>query len=492
MVAPPDLIWHRRTNNALFRISGGTTGAQIGPNLTDSETAGFWKNDDAIKYRGRLIVLQGDVAGGEGTSLLVQRHDPATDTFTLVHTGTNGNAGAGASADHSGLFVALVGGVETLAFVALHSAAGTGNLYTSADGVTWSTTPVTWTGTGATRASFMHRNVIYCAHPGGYITGTDVTTGVVTTYDVSASINIGTLGGVSFCTFRNRFFMLAYPTGTGAMTLWELFAGAWVSRGTLAGASTSASATTKANARHALFPVGITKMVAIYIDSDGTDHGTQACDCTPASGTSFNFTDVTTTVVPVSLRPAAVAANQSHGWVPWIDNANNVAPTSPARHLWHASSATGIFTYFEYTDSATEIAGGSISVSANLVPSAVTYGGGDRVSADSTGALVDLDARVVGLTPIPGGIRVSYRAYGDPGSANKYLRLWHAANEGDVMTQATLMGTATGGTSTRSGNQIEQVDADNGTTLYTFDWNATADGYVNGAQAHRLLRIGTA
>jgi hypothetical protein len=63
--------------------------------------------------------------------------------------------------------------------------------------------------------------------------------------------------------------------------------------------------------------------------------------------------------------------------------------------------------------------------------------------------------------------------------ADKTVKLLYASDGQIARTQATLVGTATGGSATRVGNEIQNVTADNSTD-YTLVWDAAADGFSSG------------
>jgi hypothetical protein len=79
-------------------------------------------------------------------------------------------------------------------------------------------------------------------------------------------------------------------------------------------------------------------------------------------------------------------------------------------------------------------------------------------------------------------------------SLNRRLRIWYSTNETPNMLQATLAGTPTENygqppTPTRNVNALENIVAD-GVTLYTFDWDATADSLQSGQPLNFMARAG--
>jgi len=88
-----------------------------------------------------------------------------------------------------------------------------------------------------------------------------------------------------------------------------------------------------------------------------------------------------------------------------------------------------------------------------------------------------------------GGEQISFKAYGDSGSSDKTVKFYFNNAEEAPDTQVTLMGTATGGSATRNGNQVDNVDADDGTTTYTVVRDTSGDGLSLGDQENIMPRI---
>jgi hypothetical protein len=496
MPAPSIVYVSRGSPNQIYRIDGGVTSVQIGPNLTGAETAtsNLWKTNYAAEFRGRLYAVAG---AGNGTVLNAYRYDVQANTWTTVNTGTIGQAGSAFSTAHGGLYIIHPGGVPTLFYCGGGTAGGDGLIWKTTDGTTWNANTITSMSTKGNGIGIVFRNILYAIQASSnIIAAIDANAGSYTDF-VTAAMSAGTSGGGAFCIFRNRLFVLRYPL-TGAMTLWELFGGAWVSRGTLDGASATPSATTVADSGCALFAVDDTKMVAVYIDSNGTNHGSKACDITPTGPTTFSFLDQTANMIPASLDPEPTAAFQSHGWHSYVDN--ETVPGTPVTYLWHLSDASsgGVMSYFEYVNSTSLLGPGSIGVAATMVPAVSRAGGGERAwTATSLGAEF---TSFVGATT-PGRLRLTVRTWGDtlygpsgssggrrtevrlattgalPANTPAGVGVGYNALENTNLSQATLAGVVTGNQpqATRIGNEIQQVIAD-GVTTITYEWDVLADG----------------
>ena len=116
-----------------------------------------------------------------------------------------------------------------------------------------------------------------------------------------------------------------------------------------------------------------------------------------------------------------------------------------------------------------------------------TVGGGERIF--STG---ELDIVIVRHEADLAGEHVFFRAWGDPGFANKNVEFRRSAENEIPLAQATLIGAAGSGgpgpVPIRIGNILTSVDAD-GVTEYSTIWDITSDGVEMGDRAQLVPRI---
>lgn len=399
------------------RLSAGTSFATIGGTLGIS-------NSHAGCQVARVTALGRDLyaticrSGGFGfTEVTVYRYDPNTGSWATLGSWAPGTVADYPSNACGGAY-ALNG--PTGSIVAGWGNAGFGSL------VSWTYNPATGTflasavpgsaGGETPGRSIVWRNVIY-AVGSTVIMAIDPLNISSTTYTVWGTGSTGRQG--AFCVFRDRLFCLRHPAVGVATTLYELIAGTWTAIGTMDGAGTSTNANMLNTSNPVLFPVGNTKMVAIYLDRNGTSSGTRACDIIP-SGLSFTYTDVTATLIPLALQPSVDPNKEDDFWTAFVDN--DTDPTSPAVYLWHGTLyQTGTYSYYEYVNSASTLAPGTASVPTSYrLPGQVT-GGGERINYDIANPDTDLEAVLVGVPAgILGGVRVSFRvAGGTNGSAGR-------------------------------------------------------------------------
>lgn len=119
-----------------------------------------------------------------------------------------------------------------------------------------------------------------------------------------------------------------------------------------------------------------------------------------------------------------------------------------------------------------------------LAPSHTKDAGGQRFWTEGS-----LNIVVTGFAVGPDGMTISFKAYGDSGSSNKTVKFYCDTDEDPPETQCTLIGSATGGSASRNGNQVDNVDADDGVTEYTIDWDFFSDGGFIGGRAAVKARI---
>lgn len=169
------------------------------------------------------------------------------------------------------------------------------------------------------------------------------------------------------------------------------------------------------------------------------------------------------TVIPASLRPGirGSGVGDEDRWMPFIDTETN--PLNPEIYLFvrpHPAPGSGTSLY-KFVDTSTEMTFQTASVANDYVfpenlqgdSQAVSRGAGNR-------------AEIIDTAGVSGGTQVSYRVYGTV--LSQTVKAYITDEGGVPVTQATLTDSATGGSSTRVGNEIQSVDGDDGATLYTF------------------------
>jgi len=200
---------------------------------------------------------------------------------------------------------------------------------------------------------------------------------------------------------------------------------------------------------------------------------------------SSTESDLTSSVVPTGWRPGAVdngfATNASI--IAFVDYDTN--PVSPSMYFVLSKDKTSL-SWLGATwngDSSLITEDGTIGAY-GLVFTQTKDGGGQRWWTEGS-----LNVQVTGLSTGTGGMSISYKAYGASGSSDKTVKFYYSFNEEPPVAQCTLTGSATGGSSSRNGNQIDNVDADDGVTTYTATWDFLTDGGFIGGRANVKARI---
>lgn len=149
------------------------------------------------------------------------------------------------------------------------------------------------------------------------------------------------------------------------------------------------------------------------------------------------------------------------------------------------SGSAGSLTVYEVADAGSSWTSlGSAGDGGDALPNTGACAtGGERIDIQD-----QLKILQTGQEKVLGGVKIYFKAWGDPGNADKKVKVWHDPNQGRPITQGTLRGSATGGSTSRNGNQIENVDAD-GVTEYSLIWDFKSDGYTEASLSAWALSI---
>lgn len=170
------------------------------------------------------------------------------------------------------------------------------------------------------------------------------------------------------------------------------------------------------------------------------------------------------TVIPAGLRPGARGTSSNNAedrWVAFVDTETD--PANPEIYLFvlEGGAPGTAWAIYKFVDTSTEMTFQTASVANDYVMPVNRQGGSQSVSRGSGNR-----AEVIDTQGVSAGTEVSYRVYGT--NLAQTVKAYITDASGVPSTQAVLTGAATGGSSTRSGNEIQNVDGDDGATLYTF------------------------
>lgn len=293
-----------------------------------------------------------------------------------------------------------------------------------------------------------------------------------------------------WCIFNGRLFMLYATNNTaGVPAIAEYSNGVWQPLNILfAGTNTVSTVAVNGQSRWCLFTDG-TRLYAIVLVNTGTNIGWR-CFSIDATLITTGVTDITTTVLPVSLRSTddGGAGVTGDGRIFAISDISS-APSALDVWLYHASSAAPANTYdlYAWNGNAAVIGaaglpddtGGDV---AHSVPS-ISPQGGDRQYTPG-----NLSILITGASAAASGELIKFKAGGDPGFGNKIVTFYLNRENEPPIGQATLTGTpfilsgSPAALPTRNVNQLEDIDADS-TVEYATIWNISADTVVSGDRA---------
>lgn len=173
--------------------------------------------------------------------------------------------------------------------------------------------------------------------------------------------------------------------------------------------------------------------------------------------------DLSTTVLPPGVRVGSSTVASTGRWVAFK---NQLTDGSYEIILWFSPDSSGsVWEQYLWNGTSTAMSLQDIGGDSQFHLPNTKQGGGERVfESDSPTVAVYARSRVAG------GEEVTFRCFG--GQTDQVVRFYVGSGGEVPEVQAQLSGTATGGTATRNGNQVESVDCD-GATDYTITILAT-------------------
>lgn len=442
-------------------------GATFGVNDTDDTGLDISRGyPSVVKFRGSQTFLA-------TVGLNIYKSTNGGTSWSSVFSFTGGtHINTARTVAKSGLWIMHVGGVATAVIITHNSGSGDYYAFTSTDGTSWTThgpftagltsrfdpcDSVVWNGKlvtlwgDGTSASQLS-------------TSFDVTTGGMTFSTLTAPQPL--VRASALCVFNNRLFsMIRESAGFSQVYLYEQSGGVW-SHSQDIQAFSAASNTSKM----CMFVDGL-NMVGFHIYQTGW----KAYKWDAA----LTMTEITNSVIPTSLfsgltgtqRMSAMIDNRAApGSVPviWLHQSiDGTAGSAMNQWQWNGVGSF-IGTLPGSAASAPNDSGGSALDNLPFVRH--TQGTTFWTSGEAY-----LELR--GLSPITGGLMVSFVLYSDTGVGTASIRAWQgvAADEYPI-TAATLSGTQTGLTKDNS-------------TVYGVSWMAATDGFSTGQVAKFVMEL---
>ncbi len=497
MVAtPPPFLGLRRMEpgtdyEAILWENGGDVsaiGAQFsGETLFTTAQVTAYNPGQVAKMNGEVWAL--------GRTGAWKKDDPTTndpsDTWTQVHTFTVGIPPTNGPPNRAvGLWPVDIGGKPHL--ISIHGVGSPGGVTTSLFVNDYDAATDTWSELGSFSLSQSFIHITGVAVWGGLVViGCSSSTGVVRTYVYDPGAQ--SMATWTFTVFDTQSAVLQpfvhkhrlYAVGrqsaatAGNVALFEAQSGNWVNVKDLGVFMTNTS-----EGKWCGFSDGTDIRLVHAWQNGGTDYGFKFWR---VNDVTLVATDVSNPVLPATLRSAAdsgsglTQAQADDGRFSIFYDVVSL-PASPRFFLFFAPGGSDAdnFTIYQWVDDTTELAqvdvGGNPELGPPTIASAAAMGG---VRSWSTTGFAFGDILKTVIAPISDGVRLSFKVFNDTGPTNKIIRAYFSKTGGPDLAQCSLKGSATGGSASRNGNQVENVEAD-GSTVYTLDVDYTASSIVGG------------
>jgi len=497
MAVPNLYITHQNNsgNVQVHELVGGTSETQIGNNVTGAsvETQGDedFPANNVIEFAGSRYLWHANTIREENTT--------GTGDWGSVFTTSQVDTDTENFATHSGLFLVHPSGVPTMVGMAIEdsSAADTVLAIKTTDGSTFSENTGNAISIGA--AGFVGPAIDFDNKLFWILSEDGANDTVILVYDPATDTIVersveSTVSSASFafCPAGGKLYMAGIPSSTGSSenpSLYELIGQEFKIVNTF---TELQRGTSGHFGKPALFSNNGTDLVFIVSGQRVSDleDGDLAFEITDPGTGSQTVTERTSALIPSEFQPTGAQASNRSRYYVFIDNENSSSVTSPDIYVWRlANSTTGNYEFFSFTDTTTTLSSGGTGPTFEFTFFENVTGGSDRISAGASSTTNKIYAEVENPTAssTAGAMDVSFRAYGS--STGLTATAYFTTNRNQVSTQATLVGTVSGGTASRSGNTIIDVDADDGATLYTFTWDATTDSVSQGEKVNFTIDL---
>ncbi len=461
-------------NPSAYRLLSGTTPTQVqsdfpgSPALETPTAQQHFKTNYVCQFGDELFSWHRNV---------VYKKDDTTGNWSAVHSISNMDTSQGYSY-HSGLFIADDSGPKMFGVYGKNSGS-TLSYLTTTDGSSFVEADSTGTHTNYFTRPVIYRNVFYWAD-GSTVRALELD-GTLTTY--TSVFPTGRSAHAGFGVFDNRLFVIGLDSDAAGTPwkIWEFLGGTFTVVHTIAASNGVALNSSRFQA--ACLFTDSTFLYALFPSQNASVQHSNYLVKLTKSGAGFTESDISTLTLPSELRNGGANTGAYTRFDSLIDDETEA--TSPGINLFYLDDNAGDRTYYPWSGASTPMVGSS-SASGNYALSAIP-GGGERFWSSG-----DLNIEIISFTTLPSGTEISFKAYGDAGGGDdKTCRFYFNSSEENPVTQCTLVGTATGGSATRNGNQVEDVKADDGVTTYTAIWDAATDGLSAGTRVTAKATIST-
>lgn len=423
-----------------------------------------------VEFKGKEYCINSTAS----TGIEVLERDIGGSTWTSVHTITT-SAG---NWNRTGLYVYNDGSECGIGFVYMESGTAL-RCCKSTDGSSWTNSGTIYT----------HDQTVTALHNYGCaLLGTSLYVPVRSTSTTQHAVAVdlkaqsattcgstalaNTNGSGVFAILNNRVFYMsgAATSGNAAQrTLYEIVGGAFTSRLVL---GTDGGDTTSVPRAGVLVAIEPLKLLAIYPNNAAAGSATNAY----WRATVITFDDAADTtpseancdaIIPAGLE---VSTGIKFTWHCWVDSETD--PSNPQFYFWWVDASaitTSAWQHGQYLGTATQIGGAATGVGPNdyALPTGAR-GGGDRISPDDDANVIDGGMSIAKNVSAAGRMTLSATMVEQDGTYTAKVWISPPGNgEGVTWVQATLAGTATGGT--RVGNTVTGISG-----AWTVDVDFTA------------------
>ena len=484
-MAIPNIYILLNTSGAIqaAELVGGGTINQIGADIevSSSETLAAARiyTNRVIEYRGEIFVIC-----KQGTAAEVFGYNRGTGLWTSRFNAADRNP--------VGLFITNTGTTQRLTGVFQLGASALIS-YTD-DGSTWNSTSDIGSLVSPNAGPIIEfNNRLYMPSLSNGVRITEIDPVALSVTDITPPF-VGAIVGdasIDMCVYDDRLFVLTpNPNAGTAGSDWELYefvGGNFVFNTTVTNDGRLGTAAGTRQGQCCLFQDPTTNdLIAICngtTDGTSTNAGNTVFRLTP-SGSSFMVNEITSTVLPAALQPGGRGSSTDYYEDRWLCYVTNeTTPGSPEVYLFFAQGpapGTG-FTTYTWNSVGSAMTSLATGPNTNYAMPHQKFGGGGRVNR-STGNQCMIES----ATAVSGGYRISYRVYGTVSSQT--VRLYYDLNQDIPSTQASISA-QTGGSGISGGNSVTGITGDDGSTLFTLDWDIVTDGVTNGDIAHLMLDI---
>lgn len=464
----------------VFSLVGGTELRQVGSTVASVLETVSDSTHIRASYN-RVIEFRGERYAYHRFQILAE-NEGGTGNWGEVADLSAVQGSADTYGRHTGLYKVQVNGVNTLIAIYQNVSNQIGAVRSS-DGVTWTTVnPIIIGADGGAQLSrsivFRNQLYTYADYVGGSVIRYNPQTDVGTLIDVP-----GTTFAPQhdFCVLGNNLYLVGTDGSTGGdpTKLYVLRGNAFEVIHTFTEVQNNAS-----NERSCptLFTDN-TDLIAIIPGEDTVRAGVGDVALriqNPGTGSQV-VTDITTTLLPgIFVAPSGSQASETAHWSCFVNSDSD--PLNPeiflfrVNNLLNTASDQTVAAY-QFTNVSTELTYLGNGLDFEIALPDVKFGGSERIYGGNK-----VYAELEGFTEVTGGIQFFYRVFGT--GTDKVGTLYINGGEAIPATVATLTGSATGGSSVRSGNTITTITPDAGATLYSGVWAAGTDGFSETNNLH--------